>query len=913
MALWAACGAAAPVAHWSFEEGSAGASAAEVSEAGTVASSVNSAACAGAAGVYGGKGTVPVYDPDVPAAEVWDGATLARAANARALRFRLEGVAGAGAPVGGQVTVPGGDPLLQPPGLTVEAFVKVEGLTGRHALLASKRRRGESGATWSLALTPEGKPTVRFDTDSEAGGRRTGQFNQCVNAGESVADGGWHHVAVSYDPDTREARLYADHRLAAKGTVAAPLVYDGSDLVLGRGLNGWLDEVRITPEALHPEQFLRPARFFSDLRPEKRAAGPALLDQTFTRVQSALEPGLERIGTLIPKGVQEIGTSMWSLGCETLDRDLADWDAYKGYLEPLGIRRVRLQGGWNRTEKKKGEYDFAWLDAIVDDALARGLEVCLETSYNNRLYEPGGATGPGGLLPEGGETLAAWDRWVEAMARRYSAKGVKEWMMYNEPNLRKENTAEKIVANNIRTAEIIKRVDPEARIGAFVLSGMNVELMRTMLEQLRAQGRLGLFRWAVYHGYSGNPDRLNARMEAFNAVLAEVAPGIRPWQGEAGCASEEVQYALSGIPWTEYSHAKWNARRMLCDIGHGIDSSVFTISDLTYHRDFISRYGLLKTAPDNSVLKVKTAYYTVQNVVSVFNDALERVPGYALAVTAGETNLTWFAFRDKASGLDAVALWDGREIPSNDSAVSRVELTVKGGRFREPVWIDLVTGNVYAIPAERVAAEGDTVRIAGVPVYDGPGAVADRSLLTYEKARPKKGTRSAAAAGGGGKPGAAAGRGGTPGGAAGTGAPKMAVHLLPGTQQPAPAVLVAGAAEGEAAKLSGWLNGQDVHAFVLAPEASGREAADALRAIRGRAAEWQVKLDAVGVMASGPAGRAAALAAAASADFAVLLDADSAAVRSVPEPKRGDIFVGKKDGWEKPLAAWLEKRKGRVF
>jgi hypothetical protein len=485
-------------------------------------------------------------------------------------------------------------------------------------------------------------------------------FNQSIGSTGSITDGEWHHVALTFGHATRSATIYVDYERCGGGVTTGPLVYDDSVLVFGRGLDGWLDEVRITPEVLHPEQFLRTTRYFSELKKQK--SHPTFLDQTHTRVQSALKPDLKRIGTLIPKSVDEIETSMWSLGCETLDRDLANWDAYKGYLQPLGIKRIRLQGGWNRTEKKKGEYDFAWLDRIVDDAIARGLEVCLETSYNNRLYEPRGATGPGGQLPAGEETLAAWDRWVEATARRYSAKGVKEWMMYNEPNLNKKNTLEQIVANNIRTAAIIKRVDPDARIGAFVLAGLNLKMLEDLLTEVNAQGKTELFHWAIYHGYSGNPDRLNASMVELNAMLKRVAPNIRPWQGEAGCASEEVQYALSGIDWTEYSHAKWNARRMLCDIGHDVESSVFTISDLSYHKDFISRYGLLKTNPDNSIIKVKTAYYTVQSVVSVFNDALARVPDYELTIAGTDEDLTWFAFRDKQSGLDVVTLWDGTEM-----------------------------------------------------------------------------------------------------------------------------------------------------------------------------------------------------------------------------------------------------------
>lgn len=893
--LMAGSAQAEPAGFWRFEAGRAGEAAA------AVASETNVAAMAGKAGVSG-KGAAPFYDAEVPYKELWDGMTGTRAVttNGASLRFRAsENVTGA-APVGGEVVVSGKFPAAHPESFTVEAFVKIAAYVPRHALIASKRRNGQSGASWSLSITPSGALGVRFDTERGGGETRVGQFNQCFSGARVPDDNAWHHVALTYDRATQQASLYLDYRRCGGGAVASQLVYDESDLVIGRGLDGWLDEVRLTPEALHQEQFLRPTRFFSDMAREPVAVVP-LLDQTPTRVQSALKPALRRIGTLIPKRVAQLETSMWSLGCETLDRDLASWTAYRGYLVPLGIKRIRLQGGWNRTEKKKGEYDFQWLDRIVDDAIQLGLAVCLETSYNNRLYEPKAALGPGGLLPEGEETLAAWDRWVEAMVRHYAPKGVKEWMMYNEPNLRKENTLEKIVANNVRTAEIIKRVDPEARIGAFVLAGLQVEAIKSMLERIKSQGKLDLFHWAIYHGYSGNPDRLNPRMAEFSAMLAQVAPNIRAWQGEAGCASEEVQYALSGIDWTEYSHAKWNARRMLCDVGHGIESSVFTISDVSYHKDFISRYGLLKTNPDNSVIKVKTAYYAVQNVVTVFNDALERVPDYSLTVAGTEKQLTWFAFRDKKSGLDVVTLWDGAEIPSNASEIDTVQVTIKGGRFKEPVWVDLITGNVYAIPPELVAVKGETIVFQDVPVYDAPAAITDRSLLDFVPAREKKEARRAPAA----KPKKTA-----------TAVPKMTTHLLPGTQQPAPAVLILGKKREGTDDLAKWLNRHDIHAFVVETDASRTpdalldEMQEAIRYLRSRAAEWQVKTNAIGVLGIGAEGALAARSE--GVDFAIMLDAQ------MPDPApalaaRKRLFVGNKDAWQAPLAAWLEQYKGKVF
>ncbi len=79
-----------------------------------------------------------------------------------------------------------------------------------------------------------------------------------------------------------------------------------------------------------------------------------VIDNTSSRVQTSLDPGLKHLGTLVPKHVREIETSRWTLGCETIDREYSDYNAFKAYLPPLGIRRIRLQGGWARTEKDPG-------------------------------------------------------------------------------------------------------------------------------------------------------------------------------------------------------------------------------------------------------------------------------------------------------------------------------------------------------------------------------------------------------------------------------------------------------------------------------------------------------------------------------------------------------------------------------
>ncbi len=691
-------------------------------------------------------------------------------------------------------------------------------------LLVSKRRFGQSGASFSLSIAPDGQLGVRFDTQP---GRSGPGFNQLVGSSYSFDDTAWHHVALVYRHATQEATLFVDYTLVGKGTLMNPLVMDESPLIVGRGLSGTLDEIRLSSEALHPEQFLRATRFYSDLTPKKVVSQPIFLDQSYTRVQTYIRPDLKRIGTLIPQDVHAINNPLFSLGCETLDRDIANWDVYKGYLEPLGIRRIRLQGGWAKTEKQKGVYDWQWLDTIVEDAHRRGLVVCLETSYCNKLYDPKAGLGPGGLLPYGEEELAAWDRWVEAMATRYTAKGVTEWMMFNEPNLRKENTVEKIVANNIRTAQIIKRVNPDAKIAAFVLAGLNMNMLEALIAGIKAQGKEDLFQWACYHGYAANPDTLAENMAKFTALLKREVPKWRPWQGESGCASEPVQYALSGIDWTEYSHAKWNARRMLCDIGHDIESTVFTISDLTYSRSFISRYGLLKTDADNNLVKVKMAYYMVQHMATLFTEQRPVVADYRVQIESG-TNVVHYAFRDQSTGLDLLTLWDASVIPGNESELTLVNVTITDGRFKEPVWVDVVNGGIYEIPASRVVRSGTSITFTEIPIYDSPIVLTDRSLLRYEP--PKvvlKRTQQ--------------------GKVPQLSAKRCELHLLKGTQQPAPVVLLVGLASAEATTWANWLNEQAIHAAIV-PDLNDCNLAISM--LKGNAGAWQVREQAIGVLTS---------------------------------------------------------------
>jgi GH35 family endo-1,4-beta-xylanase len=174
------------------------------------------------------------------------------------------------------------------------------------------------------------------------------------------------------------------------------------------------------------------------------------IDTSINRVKTDFKVDFKRIGTLKPKSTNEIKSSNWIIGCETLDRNFTDYEQYKEYLVPLGIKRLRMQAGWAKTEKTKGVYDWDWMDKIINDAVSRGLEPWLETGYGNTIYEGGGGINLSAGIPSSNEALRAWDKWVAALVYRYK-DNVYEWEVWNEPNFgdNEINTPEKVADLNI--------------------------------------------------------------------------------------------------------------------------------------------------------------------------------------------------------------------------------------------------------------------------------------------------------------------------------------------------------------------------------------------------------------------------------------------------------------------------------
>ncbi|MBN1347114.1 MAG: hypothetical protein JXQ73_30765 [Phycisphaerae bacterium] len=457
--------------------------------------------------------------------------------------------------------------------------------------------------------------------------------------------------------------------------------------------------------------------------------------------------GFTYLGKIAPRHARDIKASNWSVGAETMGRDYTIYKNWRKYLGPLGVKKARIQSGWAKTEKQKGKYDWAWLDEIILDMVDQGVEPWVCVCYGNLIYPGGGGTGLSGGLPSSPEALAAWDAYVAALVNRYK-KHVDEWELWNEPRTGRGKGAVQYAQFAARTAQVVRRCQPEARLIFAAGGSFDAVFTQQMLTWLRDEGKLSLVSEIAYHPYAYNPDDSYRRVDELRKILRSFSGEITLRQGENGAPSRNGTFgALSKYDWNEQRQAKWATRRLLGDLGRDIPTSYFSICDMAYRvrpggkdsdwRDDqdkleqrINYKGLLEINPDKTINHAKQSYRAVQHITALFDSTVRRIPDSRATLSGGmeKAKYSIFGYRS-ANGSPLVTVWRSSDPPGKRPDLEHVVLTVLGERFSDPVWIDLMTGGVYDVDNSLWKQEADTCTFRRLPVYDSVVVLADRSVI----------------------------------------------------------------------------------------------------------------------------------------------------------------------------------------
>ncbi|MBE6695419.1 MAG: hypothetical protein E7587_03100 [Ruminococcaceae bacterium] len=448
------------------------------------------------------------------------------------------------------------------------------------------------------------------------------------------------------------------------------------------------------------------------------------------------------------KKALDVKTSRLGIGFEKLDRDAFDPEKAYDKLGNIGVKWVRIQSGWQKTEKEKGVYDFAWLDSIVDNLISRGLIPWICVCYGNKIYggmaeEYYGAVGCPPIHTE--EQRTAWHNYCVALAERYRGR-VAHFEVWNEPNnlgcWKHGVSATELGEFTIATSKALREGNRECYVIGGAVSWINVQYLNEAFKT----GMADYIDAISYHFYSFDDHKLRPNISALRGIINLYNPKLEIIQGESGAPSRPFgNGAMKDGAWTEKKQCKFLLRHLVTDIGMGAKfSSYFScmdmkealmgrVDDKNSYKDF-GYFGVLGAEFDEDGMATgnyppKPSYYALSYLASLLEGDVESVElpiivDLTHAPHLGsvrslmyEDGIESFGFR-LSNGSHAFAYWHPSNYLTTDFEHAVTLICAVPGDIH---LVDPMDGTIYEIPQELVERdEFGGVRIRLLPIRDYP-------------------------------------------------------------------------------------------------------------------------------------------------------------------------------------------------
>ena len=423
--------------------------------------------------------------------------------------------------------------------------------------------------------------------------------------------------------------------------------------------------------------------------------------------------------------------SFWSVGCETMDRDYADFEKYKQYVGQTGVGYARLQSGWAKTEKKKGKYDFAWLDKHVDGLLAQGVHPWICLCYGNPVYSNHGHDLDAKLFPDG-PIMDAWLKYVEATVKHFKGR-VTMYEVWNEPDNTKNLDLYDLYANLfVRTAKVIREIDPDVKIAAFASCSPDRKFIRQSMKTIARMDGIKYMDCLTYHAYWPIPEYVIPAVKELRRDVEAYSKDIVLLQGETGCPGQlEYGHAMCNIEWNEYSQVKWDLRQMMTHFGLDVPYSVFTMVDLNYGW-MLQSYGLVRMNLRSEPQYLRPKFYAVRNMTSLLTADCSADADVKVTSSCGRS----IACVGICKGGKTVgcALWFCDERPTGSLEREKVSVSIEGVDFEKPVYIDVLSGNVHRLPqlGNKGSITEGRITLSSLPLWDCPIVLMNSDCVKFE-------------------------------------------------------------------------------------------------------------------------------------------------------------------------------------
>ncbi|MFO0956987.1 MAG: cellulase family glycosylhydrolase [Isosphaeraceae bacterium] len=242
-------------------------------------------------------------------------------------------------------------------------------------------------------------------------------------------------------------------------------------------------------------------------------------------------------------------------------------DPKPGELEMLagaGFRWVRMDFGWERTEPRKGEYDFAPYDRLMKALDAHKIRAVFILDYSNRLYEANRSV----ATEEGRQAYA---RWAAAAVKHFQGRGIL-WEIWNEPNIegfwKPKPDSDQYTSMALAASKAIRQAAP----GEWICGPATSTIDLKFLEACFRAGLLEQWDAVSVHPYRQNdPETVADEYQALRHLIARSAPKGK----SVPILSGEWGYSAGWKGFDADRQGKMLARQFLTNLENGIPLSIW--------------------------------------------------------------------------------------------------------------------------------------------------------------------------------------------------------------------------------------------------------------------------------------------------------------------------------------------------
>ena len=252
-------------------------------------------------------------------------------------------------------------------------------------------------------------------------------------------------------------------------------------------------------------------------------------------------------------------------------------------ITAAGFRFIRMDFGWESTERKKGEYDWSAYDALTADLEHRGLRAIYILDYSNPLYEEavtaknpvtGQLEQRSTASPQHPESIAAFVQWAAAAAKHFHGHRIL-WEIWNEPNIgfwKPRPDAQQYAELALATCRVLRVADPDCTIIAPASSSFPWEFMEVLFKA----GALDYLDAVSVHPYrrgDQSPETAKADYDKLRELIDRYAPAAR--RGHIPVISGEWGYSTCVNGVSLETQAAYLVRQQLANLLNGVPLSIW--------------------------------------------------------------------------------------------------------------------------------------------------------------------------------------------------------------------------------------------------------------------------------------------------------------------------------------------------